>query len=72
MSSYSKNWLRPVLFLRNNPISPISGAITIASARTLIGFWVVAVVGHGGSNNPYLGIIFDLCLPSISILSMAP
>jgi len=71
LSSFSKNWLRPVLFLGNNPISLIGGAITSASAMTLIGFWVVAVVGHGGSNNPYLGIIFDLCLPAIFMFGLA-
>jgi nitrate/TMAO reductase-like tetraheme cytochrome c subunit len=71
LSSFSKNWLRPVLFFGNNPISLIGGAITSASAMTLIGFWVVAVVGHGGSNNPYLGIIFDLCLPALFLFGLA-
>jgi nitrate/TMAO reductase-like tetraheme cytochrome c subunit len=65
-----KNWLRPILFFGNNPISLIGGAITSAAALTLIGFWVVAVFGHGGSNNPYLGIIFDLCLPAVFILGL--
>ena len=65
-----KNWLRPILFFGNNPLSLIGGAITSASALTLIGFWVVAVFGHGGSNNPYLGIIFDLCLPAVFILGL--
>jgi nitrate/TMAO reductase-like tetraheme cytochrome c subunit len=65
-----KNWLRPILFFGNNPISLIGGAITSATALTLVGFWVVAVFGHGGSNNPYLGIIFDLCLPAVFILGL--
>jgi nitrate/TMAO reductase-like tetraheme cytochrome c subunit len=71
LSSFSKNWLRPVLFFGNNPISLIGGAITSASAMTLIGFWIVAVFGHGGSSNPYLGIIFDLCLPAIFLFGLA-
>jgi nitrate/TMAO reductase-like tetraheme cytochrome c subunit len=71
LSDFSKNWLRPVLFLGNNPVSLIGGAITSASAMTLIGFWIVAVLGHGGSNNPYLGIIFDLCLPAIFLFGLA-
>jgi nitrate/TMAO reductase-like tetraheme cytochrome c subunit len=70
LSSFSKNWIRPVLFFGNNPISLIGGAITSASAMTLIGFWVVAVLGHNGSSNPYLGIIFDLCLPAIFIFGL--
>ena len=65
-----QNWLRPILFFGNNPISLIGGAITSATALTLVGFWVVAVFGHGGSNNPYLGIIFDLCLPAVFILGL--
>jgi nitrate/TMAO reductase-like tetraheme cytochrome c subunit len=64
------NWLRPFLFFGNNPISLIGGALTSASALTLIGFWVVSIFGHGGSNNPYLGIIFDLCLPALFILGL--
>jgi nitrate/TMAO reductase-like tetraheme cytochrome c subunit len=69
-SRLDKNWLRPILFFGNNPISLIGGAITSAAAMTLLGFWVVAVFGHGGSNNPYLGIIFDLCLPAVFILGL--
>lgn len=69
-SRLDKNWLRPILFFGNNPISLIGGALTSAAALTLIGFWVVAVLGHGGSNNPYLGIIFDLCLPAVFILGL--
>ncbi len=60
-----------MLFLGNNPVSLIGGAITSASAMTLIGFWIVAVLGHGGSNNPYLGIIFDLCLPAVFLFGLA-
>ena len=66
-----KNWLRPILFFGNNPISLIGGAITSASAMTLVGFWVVAILGHGGSNNPYLGILFDLLLPGLFIVGLA-
>jgi hypothetical protein len=36
----------------------------------LIGFWVVSVFGHGGSSNPYLGILFDLLLPGIFVFGL--
>ena len=36
----------------------------------LIGFWVVDFIGHGGSRNPYLGIIFELILPGLFILGL--
>ena len=73
-SKLDKSWLRPVLFFGNNPISLIGGAITTASAMTLVGFWIVAIFGHGGSNNPYLGIVFELILPGLFLfgLSMIP
>jgi nitrate/TMAO reductase-like tetraheme cytochrome c subunit len=65
-----ENWLRPFFFYGNNRISLIGGALTSAAAFTLIGFWVVDFLGHGGSSNPYLGIIFDLLLPGLFILGL--
>ena len=71
LSNFSKNWIRPALFIGNNPISLIGGAITSTSAMTLVGFWVIAVFGRGGSSNPYLGIIFDLCIPALFLFGLA-
>jgi len=65
-----ENWLRPFFFFGNNPLSLIGGALTTASAIVLVGFWVVDIFGHGGSTNPYLGIIFDLCLPGLFVLGL--
>jgi len=67
---FKKNWVRPFFFYGNNRISLIGGALTSASALVLIGFWVVDVFGHGGSENPYLGIVIDLCLPGLFILGL--
>jgi nitrate/TMAO reductase-like tetraheme cytochrome c subunit len=64
------NRLRPLVFFAQNPISLIGVGLTTASALTLIGFWVIAVFGHGGSANPYVGIIFDLCLPALFVLGL--
>jgi nitrate/TMAO reductase-like tetraheme cytochrome c subunit len=64
------NWVRPFFFYGNNLLSLIGGALTTASALTLIGFWVVAFFGHGGTGNPYVGIIFDLCLPALFVLGL--
>ena len=68
--TFKENWLRPFFFLGNNPISLIGGALTTASAFVLIGFWIVAIFGRGASNNPYVGIIFDLFLPGLFILGL--
>lgn len=67
---FKEQRLRPLLFYGNNTISLIGGALTTASALVLIGFWVVDFIGHGGSENPYLGIIFDLILPALFLLGL--
>jgi len=67
---FRENRLRPLVFFAHNPLSLIGVGLTTASALTLIGFWVVDVFGHGGSANPYVGIIFDLCLPALFILGL--
>ena len=69
-SRFKTEWLRPSLFYGNNPLSLIGGALTSASALTLVGFWVVNIFGNGGSNNPYLGILFDLCLPALFLFGL--
>jgi hypothetical protein len=68
--SFRENWLRPFFFYGNNWLSLLGGAITTASAMVLVGFWVVSVLGHGGSSNPYLGILFDLLLPGIFVMGL--
>jgi hypothetical protein len=70
MSPPEQSRIRPLLFLGNNPVSLIGVGLTTASALTLIGFWVVDAFGHGGSSNPYVGIIFDLCLPICFIIGL--
>jgi nitrate/TMAO reductase-like tetraheme cytochrome c subunit len=62
--------VRPLLFLANNPTSLIGLGLATASALTLIGFWVVDAFGHGGTSNPYVGIIFDICLPILFFLGL--
>src|SRR5277367_1721153 len=67
---FRENWARPFLFLGNNPISLIGGALTTASAIILIGFWVVDVVARSGPASPYVGIVIDLCLPGLFVLGL--
>jgi nitrate/TMAO reductase-like tetraheme cytochrome c subunit len=73
VSSFEKfreNWVRPALFFGNNPVSLAGGAITSASAVTMISYWVVELVGRP-NENPYLGIIFFLILPALFVLGLA-
>jgi len=68
--SFRENWLRPFFFYGNNWLSLLGGAITTASAMVLIGFWLVSAFGRGGSNNPYIGILFELLLPGIFVAGL--
>jgi nitrate/TMAO reductase-like tetraheme cytochrome c subunit len=61
--------VRPALFFGNNPISLAGGAITTASGVTMIGYWLVELIGRP-NDNPYLGIIFFLLLPAVFILGL--
>ena len=65
-----ETWLQPFFFFGNNLLSLIGGALTTASAFVLIGFWIVSIFGHGGSTNPYLGIVLDLFLPGLFVLGL--
>jgi nitrate/TMAO reductase-like tetraheme cytochrome c subunit len=70
LQTFKEKWLHPFLFFGKNRLSLIGGAITTATALTLVGFWVVDVFGHGGSSNPYLGIIVFLILPAIFVFGL--
>jgi nitrate/TMAO reductase-like tetraheme cytochrome c subunit len=68
--NFREGWVRPALFFGNNPISLIGGALTTAAGLTLVGFWIVDILGRGGSTNPYLGILVDLILPGVFVLGL--
>jgi len=70
LSRLKENWLQPFFFYGNNLISLVGGALTTASAFVLIGFWIISIFGHGGSTNPYLGIVLDLFLPGLFVLGL--
>ena len=68
--SFREEWLRPFFFYGNNWLSLLGAAATTASAVVLIGFWVVSVFGHGGSSNPYIGIVLFLLLPAVFVVGL--
>ena len=70
LQKFRENWVRPALFFGNNPISLAGGAITTAAGVTMIGYWLVELIGRP-NDNPYLGIIFFLILPALFILGLA-
>ena len=63
---FRESWVRPALFFGNNPISLAGGAITSAAGVTMIGYWIVEILGLP-NENPYLGIIFFLLLPALFV-----
>lgn len=69
-NKFKEDWIRSVVFLGRNYLSFAGTALTTASAAILVGFWVISVLGHGGSNNPYLGIIVDLIFPGLFLLGL--
>jgi nitrate/TMAO reductase-like tetraheme cytochrome c subunit len=66
---FRESWVRPALFFGNNPISLAGGALTTASGVTMIGYWLVEIIGRP-NDNPYLGIIFFLLLPALFITGL--
>jgi nitrate/TMAO reductase-like tetraheme cytochrome c subunit len=66
---FRENWVRPALFFGNNPISLAGGAITSAAGVTMIGYWLMEILGRRDAN-PYLGIIFFLLLPAVFIAGL--
>jgi hypothetical protein len=50
LQRFRENWVRPALFFGNNPISLAGGAITSASGVTMIGYWLVEMLGRPNDN----------------------
>ena len=69
LQRFRENWVRPALFFGNNPVSLAGGAITTAAGITMIGHWIVELIGHPIAN-PYLGIIFLFILPALFVLGL--
>ncbi len=66
---FREHWVRPALFFGNNPISLAGGAITTAAGITMVGYWLVELIGRPNAN-PYLGLIFFLILPALFIFGL--
>jgi len=69
LQRFREGWVRPALFFGNNPISLAGGAVTTASGVTMLGYWIVELLGRP-NDNPYLGIIFFLILPAFFVAGL--
>jgi len=64
-----RDWLRPAVYLGQNPISLIGAILTTSAAITMLGFWFYELV-HAGPTRPYAGIVFFFILPAIFVLGL--
>ena len=67
--SRARDWVRPAVYLGQNPISLIGAVLTTSAAVTMIGFWGCELV-HAGPTRPYTGIVFFFILPAIFVLGL--
>jgi nitrate/TMAO reductase-like tetraheme cytochrome c subunit len=64
-----REWLRPAVYLGQNPISLIGAVLTTSAAITMIGFWGFELL-HAGPTRPYAGIVFFFILPAVFVLGL--
>ena len=62
-------WLRPAVYLGQNPISLTGAILTTSSAVILIAFWGY-LIERGGAPHPYTGILFFFILPAFFLLGL--
>jgi nitrate/TMAO reductase-like tetraheme cytochrome c subunit len=62
-------WLRPAVYLGQNPISLTGAVLTTSAAITLLAFWAY-LIARGGAVHPYYSILFFLILPVIFALGL--
>jgi len=63
------DWLKPVYFLGQNPVSLTGAVITTSAALTTIAFWFYEIF-LPGPPHPYIGILVFLTLPAIFVLGL--
>ena len=69
MKDFAKNWLRPIVYLGQNPLSILGAVLTTSSALTLAGFWVFELL----QTRPlpaYAGIVLYLILPGVFVAGL--
>ncbi|HVB34827.1 MAG TPA: NapC/NirT family cytochrome c [Patescibacteria group bacterium] len=64
-------WLRPLVYLGQNPISLTGAVLTTSTGVTVIAFWLFEIVlGGGAASYPYAGILFYLVLPALFVVGL--
>jgi hypothetical protein len=64
-----QDWLQPIYFLAQNPITLIGTVVTTSTALTTISFWFYEIF-LPGPPHPYIGLLVFLILPGIFVLGL--
>src|SRR6202140_2067587 len=64
-----QEWLQPIYFLGQNPVTLTGAVLTTSTALTTIAFWFYDVF-LPGPPHPYIGILVFLILPGIFVLGL--
>ena len=69
VSDLTAERLRRVAFLGRNPLTLFGAALTSSTALTMIGGWLLELLG-GGHAHPYVGILLFLVLPALFVVGL--
>jgi hypothetical protein len=64
-----RDWVQPIYFLGQNPITLTGAVITTSTALTTIAFWFYDIF-LPGPPHPYIGLLVFLILPGIFVLGL--
>jgi hypothetical protein len=64
-----RDWLQPIYFLGQNPITLAGAVLTTSTALTTIAFWFYEIF-LPGPPHPYIGLLVFLILPGILVLGL--
>lgn len=65
----TRDWMQPLYFLGQNPITLTGAVITTSTALTTIAFWFYDIF-LPGPPHPYIGLLVFLILPGIFLLGL--
>src|SRR5713226_1458201 len=64
-----RDWMQPIYFLGQNPVTLTGAVIATSTALTTIAFWFYDIF-LPGPPHPYIGLLVFLILPGIFVLGL--
>ncbi|HUG54836.1 MAG TPA: cytochrome C, partial [Vicinamibacteria bacterium] len=65
----AREWVRPLVYLGQNPLSLTGAALTTSAALTMVLYWIVELLRDRPSH-PYAGILVFLILPGVFVFGL--